>query len=51
MLLGYDVEIPEELADMEQVSVNIWICNNNVLRLVMNHLLLPIFLTTQHRMR
>ena len=33
---GYDVEIPEELADMEQVSVNIWICNNNVLRLVMN---------------
>jgi len=33
---GYNVEIPEELADVEQVSVNIWICNNNVLRLVMN---------------
>ena len=33
---GYDVEIPDELADLEQVSVNIWICNNNVLRLVMN---------------
>ena len=33
---GYDVEIPDELADLEQVSVNIWVCNNNVLRLVMN---------------
>ena len=33
---AYDVDIPEELGDMEQVSVNIWICNNNVLRLVMN---------------
>ena len=32
----YDVDIPEELGDVEQVSVNIWICNNNVLRLVMN---------------
>ena len=33
---GYDVEIPEELRDLEQISVNIWVCNNNVLRLVMN---------------
>ena len=33
---GYDIEIPEELVDLEQVSVNIWVCNNNVLRLVMN---------------
>mgnify|MGYP001215071226 CR=1 FL=1 len=33
---GYDVEIPEELKDLEQISVNIWVCNNNVLRLVMN---------------
>ncbi len=32
----YDVDIPEELGDVEQISVNIWICNNNVLRLVMN---------------
>ena len=32
----YDVDIPEELGDVEQVSVNIWVCNNNVLRLVMN---------------
>ena len=32
----YDVDIPEELGDVEQISVNIWVCNNNVLRLVMN---------------
>jgi len=32
----HDIEIPAELGDVEQVSVNVWICNNNVLRLVMN---------------
>ena len=32
----HDVDIPEELGDVEQISVNIWVCNNNVLRLVMN---------------
>ena len=32
----HDIEIPDELKDVEQVSVNVWICNNNVLRLVMN---------------
>jgi hypothetical protein len=30
------VEIPEELEDSEQVSVNAWVCNGQVLRLVMN---------------
>jgi len=30
------VEIPEELKDSEQVSVNAWVCNGQVLRLVMN---------------
>ena len=30
------VEIPEELEDSEQVSVNTWVCNGQVLRLVMN---------------
>ncbi len=30
------VEIPEELKDSEQVSVNVWVCNSQVLRLVMN---------------
>ncbi len=36
VLEGHDVDIPDELKDMEQVSVNIWTCNGQVLRLVMN---------------
>ena len=36
MLEEYDVDIPSELKDAEQVSVNIWVCNGRVLRLVMN---------------
>ena len=32
----YDVEIPPELKDVDQVNVNIWVCNGCVLRLVMN---------------
>jgi hypothetical protein len=30
------VDIPSELEDADQLSVNIWICNGQVLRLVMN---------------
>ena len=30
------VDIPEELQDAEQLSVNVWVCNNQVIRLVMN---------------
>ena len=36
VLEGHDVDIPSELSDVDQVSVNIWVCNNKVLRLVMN---------------
>lgn len=36
VLKQYDVEIPRELRKLDQVSVNIWVCNNQVLRLVMN---------------
>ena len=36
VLENNDIDIPDELKDVEQVSVNVWICNNNVLRLVMN---------------
>ena len=36
LLEDYDVEIPRELKDLDQVSVNIWICQGQVLRLVMN---------------
>ena len=30
------VEIPAELADSEQLSMNVWVCNGQVIRLVMN---------------
>ena len=36
ILKEHDVDIPKELKDRDQVSVNIWICNGQVLRLVMN---------------
>ena len=36
MLESYDVDIPKELKDADQVSANIWVCNGRVLRLVMN---------------
>ena len=36
VLEGHDVDIPEDLEDMDQVSVNIWVCNGQVLRLVIN---------------
>ena len=36
ILKDHDVDIPKELKDQDQVSVNIWICNGKVIRLVMN---------------
>ena len=36
ILEDHDVDIPKELKDQDQVSVNIWVCNGQVLRLVMN---------------
>ena len=36
VLEEYQVDIPKELRKAEQLNVNIWICNNEVLRLVMN---------------
>ena len=35
-LEGYDVDIPATMKKLDQVSVNIWVCNGQVLRLVMN---------------
>ena len=32
----WDIEIPEELEGEEQASVNIWVCNDEVLRVVFN---------------
>jgi len=36
VLEDYGVDVPKELKDVEQVNVNIWVCHNQVLRLVMN---------------
>jgi len=36
MLKEHDIDIPPELKELDEVSTNIWICNGQVLRLVMN---------------
>jgi len=36
VLKDHDVDVPKELKDSDEVSVNIWVCNGQVLRLVMN---------------
>ena len=36
ILEEHDVDIPKEFKERDQVSVNIWVCNGQVLRLVMN---------------
>jgi len=36
LLENHDIDVPKEMKDLDQVSVNIWTCNNQVLRLVMN---------------
>jgi hypothetical protein len=36
VLKDHDIDVPKELKDHEEVSVNIWVCNGQVLRLVMN---------------
>jgi len=36
VLENHGVEIPRELSGVDQVSVNVWVCNNRVLRLVIN---------------
>jgi len=36
LLKEQNVDIPEDMEDVDQVSVNIWVCNGQVLRLVLN---------------
>ena len=36
VLKDHDIDVPKELKDHDEVSVNIWVCNGQVLRLVMN---------------
>jgi len=36
LLEDHDVEIPDEVVDSEDISVNIWVCHGRILRLVVN---------------
>ena len=36
VLKDHDIDIPSEMKDLEQISVNIWVCNDQVIRMVMN---------------
>tara|TARA_R110000782_G_scaffold80283_2_gene158946 strand:+ start:4176 stop:6293 length:2118 start_codon:yes stop_codon:yes gene_type:complete len=36
LLEDQNVDVPDEMKDLDQVSVNIWVCNGQVLRLVLN---------------
>ena len=36
MLLEQNVDIPSELQDVDELQANIWICNNKLLRMVLN---------------
>ena len=36
LLKDQNVDIPEDIEDVDQVSANIWVCNGQVLRLVLN---------------
>ena len=36
VVADYGIDIPSNLRSKEQLSVNIWVCNNQVLRLVLN---------------
>ena len=36
MLLEQDIEIPKELRDFDELQANVWVCNNKVIRMVLN---------------
>ena len=36
MLLEQGVDIPEELQEVDELQANVWICNNKLIRMVMN---------------
>ena len=36
MLKEQQIDIPEELDDFDEVQINAWICNNKVIRMVLN---------------
>lgn len=36
MLLDYGVDIPKELEDVDELQANVWVCNNKLIRMVLN---------------
>ena len=36
MLLEQNIEIPKELRDFDELQANVWVCNNKVIRMVLN---------------
>ena len=36
MIMDQEIEIPEELKEFDELQANIWICNNKLLRVVLN---------------
>ena len=36
MLMEYGVDIPKELEDVDELQANVWVCNNKLLRMVLN---------------
>jgi hypothetical protein len=36
MLIEYGVDIPKELEEVDELQANVWICNNKLLRMVLN---------------
>ena len=36
MLMEYGVDIPREMQDIDELQANVWVCNNKLLRMVLN---------------
>lgn len=36
MLMEYGVDIPRELQDVDELQANVWVCNNKLIRMVLN---------------
>ena len=36
MLMDYGVDIPKELEDVDELQANVWVCNNKLIRMVLN---------------
>ena len=50
MLLQQDIEIPKELQKLDEIQVNVWICNGKLIRMVINPFKPAKYLMFQHHM-